>query len=160
PLARMEINQNGEKVFVPYTKITDTLYWIDIRNYNHTPQSWEKIASLDGYFTEPLVQHQNLAVLQLLSGNSVFRADWFIYHASDVMSQVDRNKKIKIYNELLYSKVGIPKTLDEFYKIWGLNLKDARSEGNEFAALVTKSKEVARHNRLLFGYRTGTGWLY
>src|SRR5690606_38773485 len=151
---KMEKNDKGETVFIPYNKVSDTIWWIDIRNYNHTIQSYENIASLDGYFVEPIIQHQNAGILRLLSGNSMFRADWFIYHASDVMTQVDRNRKIKIYEELLYAKVGAPKTLSEFYKIWGLkSLEEARAEGNEYAALVTRSKEVARHNRLLFGYR-------
>lgn len=141
---------------------SDTLYWIDIRNYNWSEQSWENMTSYDGYMVEPIIQHQNNSLLRLISGNAMVRADWFIYHASSTTEQTDKNKKnVPIYRELLYSKTKSPKTVDEFRKAWGLkDITESRKLGNEYATLVTRSKNVARHNRLLFGYRTELGWLY
>lgn len=161
PLAKMEINEKGERVFVPYRQVSETLYWIDLRDYNWSDQAWEDVSGIDGYFVEPIVQNKNAGILRLLAGNAILRADWFIYYASDVNLQVDRDEKVKIYRRLLYSQTKEPKTLDEFEKIWGLdNIELSRKRGNESAVLVTKSDEVARNNRLMFGYRTEMGWLY
>ncbi len=148
--------------FVPMTKVPDskTLYWIDIRNYNFTQQAWEAVASLDNTFVEPIVHHDISGLMRLLSGNAVLRASWFVYYASDVERQVSANQKVKIYNTLLYANVKEPKTVKEFEKIWGINEEESRKIGNEYSTLVTKSKNVAIHNRLMFGYRSPLGWLY
>lgn len=151
------------KAIAPINQIpgSTTLFWIDIRNYNWALQSWENITKYDGYFVEPIVNHANNGLLRLISGNSVVRADWFIYHASRSVEQNDIIRtNNSIYRELLYSKVKPPKNVDEFRKVWSVDVERSRVLGNEFATLVTKSKNVARHNRILFGYRSELGWMY
>lgn len=152
------------KTIIPIQKIpkSDTLYWIDIREYNWTEQAWENITKFDGYMVEPIIQHANNGLLRLLVGNAIVRADWFIFHASKTTLQTDQNPvNTSIYRDLLYCKTKQPKTVDEFRKTWALkDINESRRLGNEYGTLVTKSKNVARHNRLLFGYRTEIGWLY
>lgn len=141
---------------------SDTLYWIDVRDYNWTPESWEAITSFDGYMVEPIIKHENNGLLRLLAGNAVVRADWFVYHASRSTEQVDKLKTNKsIYRTLLYAQAKEPKTVQEFRATWGLpDIEKSRQIGNEYGTLVTKSKNVSRNNRMLFGYRTELGWLY
>lgn len=145
-----------------FNQISDTLFWIDIRNFNWTPEAWEYITKFDGYMVEPIVQHESNALLRLLAGNAVVRMDWFVYNASRGVAQVDRDSKnISIYRTLLYAQTKVPKTVDEFRKVWGLDdITRSRQLGNEFATIVTRSQNVSRHNRILFGYRTELGWLY
>lgn len=163
PLAKMEKTEDGLEKFIPYKQVpgSDTLWWIDIRDYNWTPEAWEIVAQSDGYVVEPVVNHSNNGALRLLSGNSLLRADWFIEWAINPMRQIDRGDKVILYDTLLYAKTTIPKNIDEFRKIWGLSsLDESRRLGNEYLTLVTKSKQVARHNRVLAGYRTQIGYLY
>lgn len=167
PIAHMEDadgnKDNGNELFVGDQLVpgSDTLYWIDIRNFNWTEQAWENMAREDGYFLEPVVTHQKNGALRLYSGNAVVRADWFVDRASAMTKQSDVDSKTKIYRELLYGTLKAPpKNVSEFEKIWSIDTVKARNIGNTFAALVTKSKNVARHNRILYGYRTELGWYY
>jgi hypothetical protein len=141
---------------------SDTLFWIDIRNYNWSVQSWENITKYDGYIVQPILSEETNGLLRLYSGNALVRTDWFIYHSARTVEQTDTDKTaISIYRELLYSKTTPPKTVDDFRKTWSLtDLVKSRVLGNESGTLVTKGKNVARHNRLLFEYRTELGWLY
>ncbi len=141
-------------------RTSETLWWIDIRDYNWTPQAWEAVSKEDGYFVEPIVQHDRNSVLRLLSGNAIFRADWFIYHATDAQAQLDNGSKAPIYDLLLYAQSGAPQTLNDWRKNWGVNVDEALKFGNESAALVTKSKAVARHNRQMYRHNSQFGWLY
>ncbi len=142
-------------------KGSKTLWWFDLREFNFTEDAWEKVSVLDPYFVEPVVHHPENSLLRLLSGNAVVRMDWFVYHATDIQQELDAGRKTKIYQTLLYASNKEPKNVDEFRKVWGLpDINVSRQLGNEYSALVTKSKNVARHNRLLFGYRTELGWLY
>lgn len=156
PLARMEETKKGERIFVPYTQVSPTLWYYDTRNYNWTPQAIEDVSSLDGYFVEPVVNHVKNGLLRLMSGNAILRMDWFIFHASDLAQQDDRGEQVKIYRRLLYAQSKEPKTVKELANVWQVPI----SESYEFATLVTKSRQVARHNRLLFGQRTLSGWWY
>lgn len=142
-------------------RVSDTICWIDIRNFNWSPQNWEQVSKEDGYFVEPIVDFKTNAALRLLSGNAVLRADWFIYHATNIASQEDRGSKNIIYNNLIYGGKP-PKTVGEFQQIWGLkNVEESRKIGNEFLTLtVNESKTVALRNRILSGYRTELGWLF
>lgn len=156
PLALRE-----KDVFIPKRKVSDTLWWIDIRDYNWTEKSWELVSQLDAYFVEPIVPHDKYGYLRLLAGNAILRADWFIVHASDVTRQSDRGIDTNVYKTLLYSQVDIPKTLKELeLNVFNIDLAKARQLGNEYGVVVTKSKAVAQHNRMLFGYRTQLGWYY
>ena len=158
PLA---LSKDGKLEPLRLVQGSKTLWWIDLREFNFTPQSWEKVSELDPYFVEPIVHHPENSLLRLLSGNAVVRMDWFIYHATDIQQELDAGRKTKIYQTLLYASSKEPKTVREFQQVWGLGSIDvSRQLGNEYSVLVTKSKNVARHNRMLFGYRTELGWLY
>jgi len=157
PLARIE---NGK--FVEYRRVpnSETLWWIDLREFNWTPQAWETISAADGYFAEPIVTHDRSGALRLIAGNAVLRADWFIRHVMDNRKQLDYDIDVDFYSTLLYANTKTPTTIDEWRKTWGLDLNKSRLIGNEFGTLVTKSNAVARHNRMLFGYRTELGYMY
>lgn len=138
-----------------------TLYFIDLRDFGFTEKAWEIVSSYDGYFVEPIVEHRTNGLLRLLAGNAVVRADWFIVHASDTMQQVDKDLSPTIYETLLYAASKTPKTIDEFRKEFALDINGKGVKaGNAGAAVVTESDTVARHNRILFGYRTEIGWYY
>lgn len=154
PLARIE---NEE--FIPVQQVSDTLWWFDTRQFNWSIESWEKLASVDGYFVEPVISHEKYSAMRLMSGNAVIRIDWFITHAIDLAKQKDYNSDVRIYREMIYGDTP-PKNVKEFEAAWSIDTEKAREIGNVYAALVTKSREVARHNRLLFGYRTELGWYY
>lgn len=159
----VENKWDGKKVkYVQRVPGSETLFWIDIRDFNWSQQSWENITKFDGYAVEPIIDHKTNGALRLLSGNALVRADWFVYHSARAVEQTDINNKVNpIYRELLYSKTKQPKTVQEFRAAWTLpNIVASRKVGNEYGTLVTKSKNVARHNRMLFGYRTELGWLY
>lgn len=157
PLAKMK---DGKLVSYRKVPFSDTLWWIDIREYNWTPQAWETISVGDGYFSEPIVDHETSGVLRLLSGNAVLRADWFIHHAMSTTAQLDLGKENDFYTTLLYALAEKPDNIEEWRNAWGLNINKSRLIGNEFGTLVTKSNAVARHNRMLFGYRTELGYMY
>lgn len=150
-----------DAVFIPYQLVpgSTTLWWIDIRNFNWTPEALETVSLQDGYFVEPIVDHRKYGLLRLLSGNAILNAAWFIRHTTDTMLQVDTDRTI-LYDTLLYAKTAIPQNTTEWRTTWGINLQRARRFGNEAGVLVTKSQEVARHNRELFYYRTELGWMY
>ena len=158
PLAILD--EDGK--FKSYRRVpnSETLWWIDLREFNWTPQAWETISIADGYFAEPIVTHDRSGALRLIAGNAVVRADWFIRHAMDTMKQLDYDQPVDFYTTLLYAKAQKPNNVDEWRKSWGLNLQQTRLIGNEFGTLVTKSNAVARHNRMLFGYRTELGYMY
>jgi len=164
PIAKYEYKDKAlEPTFKPINRVPDskTLWAIDIRNFNWTEQAWESMFSTQGYFVEPIVTHEKNGALRLLSGNSVVRADWFVNHASAITQQADIGSKVNIYKEFLYGSIGTtPKNVSEFEKVWGIDTVRARNTGNVSATLVTKSKAVARHNRILYGYRTEFGWYY
>lgn len=159
PLAHMD----DQKKFVANQLVpgSDTLYWINILDFNWTEQAWETIAKEDPYFVEPIVTHEKNGALRLMAGNAVLRADWFNSYSSDITRQSDVGSQTKIYKELLYGSLGkAPKNVAEFEQAWAIDTKKSRDIGNASAALVTKSKAVARNNRILFGYRTELGWYY
>ena len=158
PLAKRE---NG--VFTPYRRVigSDTLWWIDIRDYNWTGQAWEDMSVQDGYFSKPIVSEDRDGQLRLLAGNAVVRADWFIFQAVNTTSQLDIGEEVDIYTTLLYAKAVAPNNIDEFRRLWGLDIEKARTFGNEYGVLITRSDAVSRWNRMLFGYRTELGgYLY
>jgi len=151
---------NGQFVPIQRSKYSNTLYWIDLREYNWTEEVWEKLSLTDGYFVEPIVEHFSNSALRLIAGNAIVRADWFIDHATDLTRQADNEITARIYTDLLYAKNKTPKNLQEWLQIWGVpSVEKSRILGNEAGALVLRS-QVARHNREVFSYRTELGWLY
>ena len=156
PLARMI---DGE--FVPFHQVpgSDTLWWIDIRDYNWTPAAWEIVSQKDGYFAEPIVDHRTSGALRLSGGNDLLRSDWFIKQAANSTDQTDIGDNITISDTLLYALSKAPKTTDEFRKAWGFDLKKEQKFGNEYGT-ITNSGIVARHNRYLFSYNGSFGPLF
>lgn len=157
PLAYRE-----DKTFFPKKQVpgSTTLWYFDLRDYNLTPQSWEKAALLDAYFAEPIVQPPTSGALRLMAGNALLRLDWFITNVIDSTKQSDIDVKINLYDEFLFANVGVPKTEHEWWEKIGFNPALARKRGNAYYALVTKSEQVARHNRVLEGFRTEFGYAY
>ena len=158
PLAKME---DGK--FVPVQKVpgSDTLWYIDVRNYNWTIRAWEQIMKEDPYFVEPAVDSDVSAALRLLSGNSLARADWFVRAATDAQLQADAQIPFTVYETLLYANLRRPpKNLAEFRKVWGVNYDFANRVGARSGALVTESGRVARNNRILEYYNSSFGWYY
>lgn len=142
-----------------YRRVTDTLHWVDLREYNWTIKAWEEAAKLDGYFAEPIVQHDKSGALRLLSGNAVLRADWFINEATNVVNQTDVDER-PLHDALLYASVKIPTTLTEWREIWGIDPDKSQQLGNEAYSMTTKSRAVARHNRVLLYRRTELGYAF
>lgn len=164
PLAKIVVDpETKERTFLMYRNVpgSKTLWWIDLREYNFSIKAYEASSFIEPYFVAPIVNYEVNDLARFLSGNAVMRMDWFAYHATDITLETDSDRQTKIYNQLIYSNITEPKTVDDFHKVWGLkDLVQSRLQGNEYASLVTKSENVARHNRQLFGYRTETGWLY
>lgn len=164
PLARVEQDKESKKnQYIEYQRVpfSDTLWWIDLRDYNFTPEAWESAAAIDGYFPVPIVQEQNNGAIRLAaSGNAILRMDWFITQVTDTARQRDNDINFDLYNTFLFAQVKPPKNLDEWRKYFSLDVAKAREIGNEFGTLVTRSKVVSRHNRMLFGYKTEFGYLY
>jgi len=159
PLARR--TEDGKFEALRKVPGSDTLWWVDIREFNWTEKAWESMSTEDGYFVEPIVTHDANSLLRLISGNAVVRADWFIVHASDLTKQSDTGSKVKIYKEFLYGTLDkIPTTVKEFETAWSIDTAKAAEIGNIFGVVVTKSKAVSRHNRTLIGYETELGWYY
>ena len=143
-------------------KISDTLYAIDIRDYNWTNEAWEKVSNLDPYFRKPMVNSEKYDYLRLNAGNAILRADWFIVHTSDVTKQVDRDIKNPLYYELLYAKIGIPKNIDEFRKAWGVDINKIRNLGSVLTGVMVDKGHsgVSRNNRQMFRSRTELGYYW
>jgi hypothetical protein len=153
PLALAK-DPTGENGIVPTRKVpnSQSLWWIDLRDYNWTEQAWETISTVDGYFVEPIVDHRTNGLLRLLAGNAVVRADWFIAYASDLTLQSDQNINVPIYYTLLYAQNKIPPDVKDFRAIWGLNIQEALKYGNEAAVVVSKSRAVAQHKPLMLNF--------
>ena len=162
PLATTD---NGEWIPLHLVPGSNTLWWIDVRDFNWTVSAFEKASQFDPYFVEPVVDKVNNQLLITLVGtpNVVMRADWFVSHATDTMKQKDRGFHETIQDILLYAQQDHPpKTQAEWRAIWtGItNLDTSRAMGNGYGTVVSNSKVVARGNRQLFGYETETGYLY
>jgi hypothetical protein len=137
------------------TQINDTLFAIDIRDYGWSLDDWERIAGIDPYFAEPIVDHRLYNYNRLLSGNSLFRADWFIVHATDATKQTDRKIDDIIYYLLLYGKGNEPKDADDFRRIWEVDLKTIRIKQVERGSVIDQGKSgVSRHARQVRRGRT------
>jgi hypothetical protein len=140
------------------------MFWIDIRNYAWTTESWEKVSQADPYYREPWITYEmseeeytNYQLFRKLYGNFIIKAVWFIVHTSDTMKQQDLDQE-PLYYELLYSSIGIPKTVEEFRAAWGIEKKD-EEKAQKFNLIAGKLVDqgdsgVARHNRILARIRT------
>lgn len=156
PLAKIVNNE-----YVPYKLVpgTKTLWWFDLRDFNWTIEAWETVSNQDGYFVEPIVDHNLNALLRLDTGNAIVRADWFVLHATDTSIQVDRNKPV-LYDALLYAKTRVPRDGREWGAAWGFDPPEQRF-GQEYSVVTTSSNVISRTgNRLLKGNRTTWGYGY
>jgi hypothetical protein len=141
-------------------KLTDTIQYIDIRDFGWTLEQFEAVMSIDPYVVDPLVDHRLYNYVRLRYGNNLLRTDWFVVNASDITKQVDRGEdKILIYNILLYGLGNEPKTADEFRNFWHVDIKTIRAQKVEQGTIVDEGDSgVSRHTRQLrrgnslFGY--------
>lgn len=142
PLA---VEKNGS--FYAHQKVpgSPTLWWIDIRDYGWTNEAFEKVTAQDPYFVSPLVDERLAFLLQAegLSPNIILRMDWFIREAADAQQQIDTGFD-PISDTLIYSRLNAaPKNEKEFEQLWKID------NGNSYYNLVTKSRAVSRHNRVV-----------
>lgn len=154
-------------VFTPLQNVpgSQTLWWIDLRDYNWTVDAWEIVSSADGYFVEPIINQVNNQILTQIVGtpNVILRADWFIVQATDTAKQDDLGLGFNIYDTLIFAQLKRPPAnRDEWVTLFtGIrDLNESRLLGNEYGTIVTNSAIVSRANRFLFSYSTETGYLY
>lgn len=145
-----------------------TLWYVFLSDYGWSRESWEKVSALDPYFREPWIHYFDVNKMLFYGGNSIVRTDWFLVHAFDTSKQADRGIKTLIYYELLYSKLGIPETIEDFRKTWGvfypfgednptLNGIPVRPGIIDMAGL-SKGGTVSIRHRQLVRVRTATGY--
>jgi hypothetical protein len=141
-------------------KVTDTLYRVDIRNYNWTQDAWERSTNdAEPYIRLPFIPEEVYEKIRYQSGNSLVRADWFIKYGLDAQSQLDLGVKELMYYNLLYGKK--LKNLDEFRNFWGVDIAKIRKFQLERGGVVdTNDSEVSRHHRLLSRARTEIGYYW
>lgn len=120
----------------PVTKVSDTLYRLDIRNYQWAKEAWEKLQKKEPYFRFPWsgeLETQSL-FQETGSGGAIFRADWFLFQTS-----ID-----PFYSEFL----GLPGTLAEIKAKFRVDETGARALALPHGGVVLNS-EVALNNRRL-----------
>lgn len=140
-------------------QLSPTLWRVDIRDYNWDEQAIENVAQIHPYlaidFMTPEYQ-ERYNYMKEKSGNSLFRLDWFVIHVLDPTRQKDYDIKTLAYYELLYAKSEIPKNIEEFYKIWSIDLKK-----NDFLLKGTVvdggDSIVSNHTRQLMRKNTEIG---
>ena len=125
---------------------SSTLWWIDIRDFGWTNEAFEKALGNEPYFVPPIVDERLVFLLKAegLSSNIIVRVDWAIANFMDPQRQIDRGQS-PIYDTLIYSRLssGAPTNKTEWNNLWKINNR------NSFFTLVTKSKAVSLHNRVL-----------
>lgn len=145
--------------FLPSERLvtgSNTLYWIDIRDYNWTQEVFEKISQFDPYVRLPWIDAKLYGQMRILGGNALISGPWFLAQTCDVTKQDDRNIA-PYYYELLYAHVGIPKNATEYRNIWGVDVKNLEKFGLVKGTIVDKSI-VSRHTRELASTRTILGY--
>jgi len=148
-----------ERKFVGFKQVpgSKTLWWIDIRDYNWTNEAFEKVSVTEPYIRKPWVT-PSYDVLREQSGNALVRLDWFLMHTADTTRQADRNLT-PLYYELMYARVGVPKTADQYRKLWNIDVATAETHLLARGSIVDKGQSiVSRHARELTGLRIGHGY--
>ncbi|MEM3040408.1 MAG: hypothetical protein QXG97_00090 [Nitrososphaerota archaeon] len=123
------------------TKITDTLWRIDLRDYNYTHAAWEFIAKRDPYFKYTVHRLSDLTT----SANPVLRMDYFVAEALVEPS----------YSKLL----GLPGDLASLKKKFFIQ-EDAIATFHLQQQGATLDSIVALHNRQLVRYPTIFGYFW
>lgn len=142
-------------IYKQRVKGSQTLYWIDIRDYNWTETAWEKVSVAEPHVRKPVVSEEVYDAIRLLSGNAVVRADWFLANTGDVTKQADFDSAApslnKCMNEpfyyvLLYANAKIPRNANEFRDIWGVNLQRINDLQQARGCIVDREKSVVSRN--------------
>lgn len=140
---------------------SNSLFYVDLRNYGWTAEAWEKVAQFDPYFRRPWVEKDTLDAVRIIAGNALLRADWFIIHTSDTTRQIDIGVKDPLYYELLYAQKGIPKNINDFRKAWGVDIDKIKQLQILTGTVLDDGQSgVARHNRQLIRSRIETGYYH
>lgn len=152
---------SGGTIYRRCVQLTDTLFYVDIRDYEWTQEAIEKVSFEDPYFKEPWVDRDSYTAMRVEAGNNILRADWFIANTMDVIKQVDTDRKVLLYYELLYAKAGVPKNVKEFQDKWLVDVQKSIKNKTAKGTIVDYGESiVARHNRQLFRIRTDTGYYW
>ena len=132
--APIAIRAKLEKTFVMVYKQkvegSDTLFWIDIRDYNWTEQAFETVSVAEPYVRKPWINSDVYDAIRIMSGNALIRADWFLSYTTDVTKQADFEAGNNLnttacepfYYVLLYANAKIPRNADDYRAIWGINV--------------------------------------
>lgn len=132
---------------------SDTLWYIDIRDYGWKVEDIDAVFKLQPYFLYPVVESKNNVIL--------YRADWFLVNAMDVTKQDDRGLKDFAYYILQYGKGNEPKNADDFRRAWLVDIKTIRAQKLETGTVVDKGESgVSQHTRQLRRGRTVTGYYW
>jgi hypothetical protein len=139
-----------------------TLFRVDIRDYGWTEEAWEKMAVQDPYTREPWINFQLATDARLESGNILIRADWFIDATSSPVKQLLLKEKDILYYTLLYAKWGVPKNLDEYRAVWGIDKAKIEGKLKTIKQILIAAEEsgVTSHNRILAVSRIELGYEY
>lgn len=128
-------------------QVSETLFRIDLRDYQWTAESWEKLQKREPYFRYPWtgeVETQAICVMTN-SGGPIFRADWFLFHTSI---------------EPFYSQfLGLPPTLADVKAKYRVDETGARALALPEGGAVLRSI-VALNNRRLERLPTLTGYFW
>ena len=162
----------SEFIFVPKQRVkgSETVYWIDIRDYNWTEKAWELVSSAEAYIRKPYINEAAYDAIRVMSGNALVRADWFLANTADVTKQADfdpnnialnTSKSEPFYYTLLYANTKIPRNGTEYRDIWGVNLQ--RINDNQLArgTIVDRGQSVVSRNARELargGLDTGYHW--
>jgi hypothetical protein len=118
-----------------------TLFRIDLRDYNWTPDTWNTLARSYPYGVNALA----LATVTSLCGadTPVIRADWFVATASIP----------PLYHDLL----GLPKSVQELEKMLGVDSARNLAQEKNVARAGMRTSGVSRNNRVVERHISGSG---
>lgn len=143
---------DAEGEVVKPQRVSDTLWYADMRDYGWCPEQVKAVFDLQPYFVTPAVDK---------APPYLFRADWFIVNCMDTTWQEDRGGKTFPYYVLQYGLGKEPKDADEFRKAWYVDLDTIRKLKTEHGTVVNKGDSgVSRHTRQLRRARTLLGYYW
>ncbi len=132
---------------------SDTLWYIDIRDYGWSVEDIDAVFDIQTYFLHQLVDSSY--------NNVLFRADWFVANVMDTTKQEDRGLKTFPYYILQYGKGNEPKNADDFRKAWDVDIKTIRARKVETGTIVDAGDSgVSQHTRQLRRGRTVLGYYW
>ena len=167
----MSISAGNKHELLKPVRGSNSLFWIDIRDYNWNRKVWELVAAQDPYFQEPWINDEDVDEFinvgnktnkdGVLAVNFIVNGNWFIANHLDATRQDDVDKE-ELYYQLLYSNLGgPPKTVAGFRAIWGVNENRVDTFGQARGIIVPKGKSaVARNERQIVGVGTDLGYYY